>query len=85
MKPAVCTLCLCSFVLSLLTGCTQSLLSHSGLEQRVIEQFTDALDEENEPALRRVASTRFETTAMRSDDVLSDLRVLRLPRPTSRH
>ncbi|MCR9197881.1 MAG: hypothetical protein NXI04_04520 [Planctomycetaceae bacterium] len=80
MKPAVCTLCLCSVVLPLFTGCTQSLLSHSGLEQRVIEQFTDALDEENEPALRRVASTRFESTAMRSDDVLSDLRVLRLPK-----
>ena len=77
MKPAV-----YAFVLlfPLLTGCTQSLLSHGGLEQRVIEQFTDALDEENEPALRRVASTRFENTALRSEDVLTDLRVLRLPK-----
>lgn len=78
MKPAV-----YSFLLAAtfsLTGCTQSLFTHSGLEQRVIEQFTDALDEENEPALRRVASTRFETTAMRSDDVLTDLGVLRLPK-----
>ncbi|MGB4709567.1 MAG: hypothetical protein WBH28_13950 [Fuerstiella sp.] len=68
-----------------LVGCTQSLLSSSSLfsktamEQRVVEQFTDALDEDNESALRRITSSRFEAKALRSEDVLSDLRVLHLP------
>lgn len=68
-----------------LVGCTQSLFSSHALfnktamEQRVVEQFTDALDEENEPALRRITSSRFEEKALRSEDVLSDLRVLHLP------
>ncbi len=56
------------------SGCATSML-----EQRVVEQFTDALDEENEPALRRIASTRFEEKALRSPDALTDLDVLHLP------
>ena len=60
-------------------GCAQSLLNHSAMETRVVEQFADALNEENEPALRRIASSRFEDKALRSDDVLRDLRVLHLP------
>ena len=68
-----------------LVGCTQSLFtspaffSKTAMEQRVIEQFTDALDEENESALRLITSTRFEDKALRSEDVLSDLRILHLP------
>ncbi|MEZ6122295.1 MAG: hypothetical protein R3C49_03845 [Planctomycetaceae bacterium] len=62
-----------------LSGCAHSLLNHSAVEERVITEFADALREENEPALRRIASTRFEEKALRSDDVLTDLRVLRLP------
>ena len=49
------------------------------LERQVIQSFAEALEEENEPALRRVASTRFEEKAMRSDDVLRDLELLELP------
>lgn len=63
----------------ILVGCTQSLFNHTTMEKHVIEQFTDALEEENEPALRRISSSRFENTALRSDDVLTDLRVLHLP------
>lgn len=55
-------------------GCMQSLL-----EQRVIEQFVDAMDEENELALRHAASQRFEEKALRSEDALTDLRVVHLP------
>ncbi|MEP3478221.1 MAG: hypothetical protein ABJZ55_03130 [Fuerstiella sp.] len=71
------------------TGCAKSLLNAEGLqsmltpppaEQRVVETFRDALREENEPALRRISSTRFESLALRSEDVLSDLRVMRLPK-----
>ena len=61
------------------TGCAQSLLNQSLMEQRVIEQFAEALNEENEPALRRITSTRFEEKALRSEDVLSDLQVMALP------
>lgn len=63
----------------ILVGCTQSLFNQTTMEKHVIEQFTDALDEENEPALRRISSSRFENTALRSDDVLTDLQVLHLP------
>ena len=62
-----------------LTGCTQSLLNHTAMESRVIEQFADALDEENESALRHATSTRFEELAFQSEDVLRDLRVMHLP------
>ena len=62
------------------TGCAQSLFSQSLMEQRVIEQFAEALNEENEPALRRITSTRFEEKALRSEDVLSDLQVMALPK-----
>lgn len=59
-------------------GC-QSLLNRSILEQRVVDQFAEAVREENEPALRRITSGRFEDKALRSEDVLRDLRVLKLP------
>lgn len=62
-----------------LVGCTQSLFQQATMEKRVIEQFADALEEENEPALRRISSSKFENVALRSDDVLTDLRVLHLP------
>ncbi len=78
MKSATCLAIVTSAVIC--TGCAQSLLNQSLMEQRVIEQFTEAINEENEPALRRIASSRFEEKAMRSDDVLSDLQVLPLPK-----
>ena len=59
-------------------GC-QSMLNTSLMEQRVVEQFVEAVREENEPALRRITSTHFEDKALRSKDVLHDLRVLNLP------
>ncbi len=78
MKSATCLTIVTSAVIC--TGCAQSLLNQSLMEQRVIEQFAEALNEENEPALRRITSSRFEEKAMRSDDVLSDLQVLPLPK-----
>lgn len=84
------TPCVLMLLLALtFTGCAKSLLNAEGLqsfltpppaEQRVVEQFRDALREENEPALRRISSTRFESVALRSDDILSDLRVMHLPK-----
>lgn len=73
----------------LLSGCTQSLFntslfdgsfvpSHTA-EQRVVQQFTDAITEDNESALRLIVSTRFEQIAMNSADALHDLRVVNLP------
>ncbi|GAB5444499.1 MAG: hypothetical protein Fues2KO_48480 [Fuerstiella sp.] len=73
----------------LLSGCTQSLFntslfdasfvpSHTA-EQRVVQQFTDAITEDNESALRLIVSTRFENIAMSSADALHDLRVVNLP------
>ncbi|MEO2018720.1 MAG: hypothetical protein ABGZ53_30595 [Fuerstiella sp.] len=78
MKSATCLAIVTSALMC--TGCAQSLLNQSLMEQRVIEQFAEAINEENEPALRRITSTRFEEKAMRSDDVLSDLQVLQLPK-----
>ena len=60
-------------------GCAQSLFNHMAMETRVVEQFAEAISEENEPALRRITSTRFEDKALQSDDVLRDLRVMHLP------
>ena len=51
-------------------------------EQRIITQFTDALSEDNEAALRRIVSTRFEQKAMRSTDSYKDLEILNLPKTT---
>lgn len=62
-----------------LSGCTQSLLNSSVMEKRVVQQFTDAIAEENESALRKVTSSRFEEKAMSSEDALTDLRVVHLP------
>lgn len=76
MKPSTLLVALtgifCNF------GC-QSLLNTSAMEERIVGEFADALREENEPALRRVTSSEFEEKALRSDDVLRDLEVLRLP------
>ena len=76
MKPSTILVALTGILCNV--GC-QSLLNSSVMEQRVVEQFADAVREENEPALRRITSTEFEQKALRSDDVLRDLRVLRLP------
>lgn len=76
MKPSTALVAICVAVGNF--GC-QSMLNTSLMEQRVVEQFADAMREENEPALRRITSTRFEEKALRSDDVLHDLRVLNLP------
>lgn len=84
------TQCVLMLLLAMtLTGCAKSFLNAEALqsmltpppaEQRVVERFRDALKEENEPALRRISSTRFESVALRSEDVLSDLRVMQLPK-----
>ena len=52
-------------------GCITSLLDSRmlkqfALEQRIVNQFSDALQEDNEAALRRTVSTRFEQKALRS-------------------
>ncbi|MCA9082613.1 MAG: hypothetical protein KDA81_01090 [Planctomycetaceae bacterium] len=77
MKPTCMAILLASSFCAF--GCAQSLLNQTRMEQRVVEQFAAALDEENEPALRRITSSRFEQLALQSDDVLTDLRVLHLP------
>ena len=56
-----------------------AIMDGHGTEQRLITQFTDALSEDNEPALRRIVSTRFEQKAMRSKDAWKDLEILNLP------
>ncbi len=78
-----------------MTGCTSSLLNTAmlktssfkpaildghGTEQRVITLFTDAIGENNEPALRRIVSTRFEQKALRAKDSFKDLEILNLPK-----
>lgn len=63
----------------LLSGCAQSLINSSAMEKRVVQQFADAVTEENESALRKITSSRFEEKAMSSDDALTDLRVVHLP------
>ncbi len=55
-------------------GCAVSML-----ENRVISDFVEAIEEENEAALRRVSSSRFEETSLRSDDVFRDLEIVGLP------
>lgn len=60
-------------------GCSQSLINTSVMEKRVIQQFADAVTEENETALRNITSGRFEEKAMSSDDALTDLRAVDLP------
>lgn len=71
MKPTLLTAAL----LCTLSGCATTLL-----EERVITQFVDALEEENVRAMRRVVSTDFEQKALRSDDVLRDLGIVKLPK-----
>ncbi len=77
MKTAPCLLS-CS-AMFFIAGCMESLLNHAQMEQRIVQQFADAVGEENEPALRRIASSRFEEKAMASSDALTDLRVVDLP------
>lgn len=76
MKPSTALVAICVTIGNF--GCL-SMVNTSLMEQRVVEQFADAMREENEPALRRITSSRFEEKALRSDDVLHDLRVLNLP------
>ena len=71
MKPIL----VISATLCVSSGCATALL-----EQRVITQFVDALEEENVPAIRRVASTEFQQKAMRSDNVVRDLEIVKLPK-----
>jgi len=49
------------------------------MNQRVLDEFTDALQEENESAFRRATSSRFENIALRSDTSFRDLEILDLP------
>ena len=64
-----------SATLCVSSGCATALL-----EQRVITQCVDALEEENVPAIRRLASTEFQQKAMRSDNVVRDLEIVKLPK-----
>ena len=68
-----------SALMILLCGCNTSLFNSTAMEARVVQQFADAVTEENESALRLITSTRFEEKAMSSDDALTDLRVVNLP------
>ncbi|APZ93859.1 hypothetical protein [Fuerstiella marisgermanici] len=77
MKTASCLLGL--FTIFASVGCMDSLLNQAKMEERIVQQFADAVSEENETALRRIASARFEQKAMASDDALTDLRVVHLP------
>ncbi|MEZ6040078.1 MAG: hypothetical protein R3C20_06210 [Planctomycetaceae bacterium] len=71
--------------LSLTAGCMSSLLDtrmvrQFTMEQRVVTTFADALKEDNEPALRRAVSSRFEQKALRSETAFRDLEIVSLPR-----
>ena len=57
-----------------------AIMDGRGTEQRVVSLFTDALAEDNEPAFRRIVSTRFEQKAMRDKDSYKDLEILKLPK-----
>ena len=66
-------------------GCMTSLLDSRmlkqfALEQRIVNQFSDALQEDNEAALRRTVSTRFEQKALRSESAYKDLEIVSLPK-----
>lgn len=68
-------------------GCTTSLFESRfvnvrrfAIEQRVITQFSDAVREDNEAALRNCISTRFEQKALRSSTAFRDLEILSLPK-----
>ena len=74
-KTALLSACL----LTLVCGCSTSLFNSTAMEARVVQQFADAVTEENESALRLITSTRFEEKAMSSEDALTDLRVVNLP------
>ena len=58
---------------------TPSVLEH-GTEKRVIDRFTQSLEESNERAFRRSVSTRFEQQALRSSEAFRDLEILKLPK-----
>lgn len=58
---------------------TPSVLEH-GTEQKVLSQFTESLEENNERAFRRAVSTRFENHALRSPEAFKDLEILKLPK-----
>ena len=71
---------------SISTGCASTLLEtrdkmlrKHALEQRVVNEFVEALQEDNEAALRKTVSTRFEQKAMRSRTAFQDLEILKLP------
>lgn len=77
----------CLIFLSVVSGCTSALFESRmlnvrefALEQRVVNQFSDALREDNEAALRNSASTRFEQKAMRAETAFKDLEILNLPK-----
>ena len=61
-------------LLLLSSGCATSIM-----ERKVVQQFADAIAEDNEVALRRIASSDFEEKALRSDDALRDLESISLP------
>ena len=72
-------------LLSVSAGCMTSLLDSRmmkqyTLEQRIINQFADSLKEDNEAALRRTVSTRFEQKALRSETAFKDLEIVSLPK-----
>ena len=56
------------------TGCAQL------GEQNTIEKFTAALQQEDMNSLRAMSSSRFETQALRLDESIDDLRILKLPK-----
>jgi hypothetical protein len=70
-------LCSCGCVSALLD---KQVMKQNSMEHRVINQFADALEEENEAALRNTASVRFEEKAMRSNTAFRDMEILNLPK-----
>lgn len=66
-------------------GCATSLLEtrmvkQLSFEDRVVNNFADAMKEDNEPALRRAVSTRFEQKALRTPTSFKELDILSLPK-----
>jgi hypothetical protein len=73
------SLVFCSF------GCASAMFDRQALKQktmeyRVVNHFTDAMEEENEAALRNATSARFHEKALRSKTAFRDLEILNLPK-----
>lgn len=57
-----------------------SLRQENADEQHAIQEFVDALKEENETKLRAITSARFHEKSLRREEVWDDVKILKLPK-----